>query len=268
MSSYSIIPGFSHPTKKLLTGSHRGINSSKKTPENTIESFKNNPLCDYIEVDCQLTKDDKIILFHDKTILSTPVNRQSFSDLKKHHPWLITLDTLLAEIYANTTSPLYNKALYLELKYYEKTEDRKKLFTNTLRSLLNNHKVNKTNVIIVSFDSDLLDRIYDSDPSYFLGLNVSFNPDDPESYELTEKAFKKTYPIPKRIAFCPHINEINHPQLSTHPKLVWEGANEKAILEKLRSFKSKQELLTWCDENNIIGFTTNNVAEVSQILNA
>jgi glycerophosphoryl diester phosphodiesterase len=251
-----------------LIGSHRGVNSSKKTPKNTIESFKNNPSCDYIEVDCQLTQDNQLILFHDKTSLSTPVNMQSLSDLKKHHPWLITLDILLEEICSNSTSPLYNKALYLELKYYEKTLERKNLFINTLLSLLNTHKVNKTNVIIVSFDFDLLELIHNSDPSYFLGLNVSLNTADSENYKLTEKALKKIQTIPKLIALCPHINEIAHENLSTLPKLVWEDANERAILEKLSSFKSKQELLTWCVENNIIGFTTNTVAEVSQILNA
>jgi glycerophosphoryl diester phosphodiesterase len=253
---------------KPLIGSHRGINYSKKIPENTIKSFENNPSCDYIEVDCQLTKDNQLILFHDQTILSTPINMHLLSDLKKHHPWLITLDILLEEICSNSTSPLYNKALYLELKYYEKTLERKNLFINTLLSLLTTHEINKTNVIIVSFDSDLLDLIHNSDPSYFLGLNVSLNTADSENYKLTEKALKKIQTIPKRIALCPHINEIDHMNLSTLPKLVWEGANERAILEKLSSFKSKQELLTWCVENNIVGFTTNNVAKVSQVLNA
>lgn len=68
---------------------HRGIYNNKNIPENSILAFKEAIKNDYpIELDVQLTKDDILVVFHDKNLkrmtnCSKNVNEVTYSELKK-----------------------------------------------------------------------------------------------------------------------------------------------------------------------------------------
>jgi len=71
--------------KKSLIAAHRG--ASSKAPENTLLAMqKSVGLCDFIEIDVQLSSDGVAVILHDKTLerttnvkkLSAYINRSSY----------------------------------------------------------------------------------------------------------------------------------------------------------------------------------------------
>lgn len=68
---------------------HRGVHDNKKVPENSLEAFKLAIKNDYaIEFDIQITKDNKLVIFHDDNIeRMTGINRNiqemDFIEVKK-----------------------------------------------------------------------------------------------------------------------------------------------------------------------------------------
>ncbi|MHA2164652.1 MAG: glycerophosphodiester phosphodiesterase family protein, partial [Candidatus Hodarchaeales archaeon] len=78
---------FLSPSRPLVMA-HRG--DQTVSPENTLLALKNASLLeiDFIETDIRLTKDNKLILFHDKTLdrtsnVSGPLQNFTLEDLKK-----------------------------------------------------------------------------------------------------------------------------------------------------------------------------------------
>jgi len=63
--------------KPHLIAAHRGNNYFY--PENTLIAFENTKNCDFIELDIQLTKDNKIVIIHD----DTPKRTSDFNTSKK-----------------------------------------------------------------------------------------------------------------------------------------------------------------------------------------
>lgn len=74
---------------KGISFAHRGLHDNKKVVENTILSFQKAKEKGYaIELDIQLTKDNKIVVFHDKNVkrltgVSLLVEDSTFSDLSQ-----------------------------------------------------------------------------------------------------------------------------------------------------------------------------------------
>ncbi|MEK6570557.1 MAG: glycerophosphodiester phosphodiesterase family protein [Bacteroidota bacterium] len=74
--------------KRLLVVAHRGC--SGRAPENTVAAFEMALEfgADMIECDVRLTKDDEVVVFHDRTLNRTtdgggPVEERTLEDLKK-----------------------------------------------------------------------------------------------------------------------------------------------------------------------------------------
>ena len=68
---------------------------------------------------------------------------------------------------------------------------------------------------------------------------------------------------------APHIQNYNHPNIASFrhiPKLMWEDKEERSIEKTLQELKTKQERYSWCETHNIVGFTTNTVKEVYDLL--
>lgn len=79
-------------TRSSLVAAHRGVPQS--APENTVSGFKlaMEQGADMLEVDIQLSKDNKLVMMHDDTLDRVTdgkgkVNAQNMSDLKKLHVW-------------------------------------------------------------------------------------------------------------------------------------------------------------------------------------
>lgn len=92
------------------TYSHRGV--SEENNANAIENSINNNI--NVELDIQMTKDGKIILFHDPVILNKGIkfiNNTTFEELKKIHPKIITIYEL------NKIKNINNINIMLDIKH-------------------------------------------------------------------------------------------------------------------------------------------------------
>lgn len=78
--SFNIINGYAVDNHILITA-HRG--SSLYYPENTLTSIAKSieENADYVEVDVRLTKDNKVVLFHDNTLKRVNGRNQSIEDM-------------------------------------------------------------------------------------------------------------------------------------------------------------------------------------------
>tara|TARA_B100000427_G_scaffold304651_1_gene290072 strand:+ start:2823 stop:3638 length:816 start_codon:yes stop_codon:yes gene_type:complete len=254
----------------IAIGSHRGLTNQPNNlghPPNTIASFTttNQHHANYIECDCIMTLDNKIVLFHDKTINTQPISKQTLASLQNNYPNIETLDILLKHLTPHNTSSLTNKYLCLEIKYYETTKKRKTILAQTILTMLANYNLNKK-TRIVSFDPEILQIIYDTDPTYILGLNIIFNKKYHKKHPNPKNTL--THPIITKIQFCcPHINEYDHPKLPPNlPKLIWESNNEDLIYKTLTKIQQTNCIHTWFSKQNIIGITTNTVEKVFLLL--
>tara|TARA_Y100001970_G_C14229249_1_gene857601 strand:- start:807 stop:1601 length:795 start_codon:yes stop_codon:yes gene_type:complete len=254
-------------TSKIAIGSHRGLSNTlhPNIAPNTIASFETleQQHADYIECDCIMTTDNAIILYHDPLINNKPIIKQTLNSLHKHHPNIETLDSLLKILTSPPITPLSNKTLCLELKFYESEAKKKELFATTIIKTLVSYNM-QDSVIIVSFDPDLLYLIYKQNNQLSLGLNLAFQTTHPTCFQLTQKALD--HPILSTLTYCcPHIDDINHPKLPTLPKLVWESENEDKILNYLIKLDIINMIKKWCSQKNIHGFTTNTVEAIYKL---
>jgi glycerophosphoryl diester phosphodiesterase len=156
--------------KKCFTLGHRGIGAYilKDFPENTLKSFKEAyKFVDYCECDVRLTKDSKVIVFHDETLDRTTNGKGKVEDFTYN-------ELLKLKVGDNEKIPLIeelleflkenpNKNLFIELKG-ENTEEK-------LIELINNYKL--TNQInIISFNIDWLKKIRNIDKNISIGILV------------------------------------------------------------------------------------------------
>ena len=179
------IPG---KNKKVQIQGHRGARGV--LPENTLAAFKyiieNN--IDVLELDLQITKDNEIVIYHDKSInteicdgVSKPIKTLTLKEIKEYDcgskknikfpnqepvpgekiPTFIELINLI-----QTEYKYKNIKMNIELKTETSldTDDEVYKFSKKLIDIL--HKYNITNdVIIQSFDTRALKDIKEIDPS-------------------------------------------------------------------------------------------------------
>tara|TARA_Y100000389_G_C17450068_1_gene514174 strand:- start:1628 stop:2305 length:678 start_codon:yes stop_codon:yes gene_type:complete len=79
---------------------HRGNDNYYKFPENSLLAYINaiEQNFDMVEADVILTKDDKLIMFHDQYIESTPVNSLTYLEIKNRFKHVITFHVFCSEI--------------------------------------------------------------------------------------------------------------------------------------------------------------------------
>ena len=172
--------------KKVQIHGHRG--SRGDFPENTLYAFKNaiENNVDFIELDLQITKDDEIIIYHDKNIntkicngVSKPIKSLLLKEIKEYdcgskknikfpNQQTITgekIPTFIELINLIQTDYKYKKIMMnIEIKTEKSldTDNDVYHFSSTLLKLL--HKYNITNdVIVQSFDVRALKYIKEID---------------------------------------------------------------------------------------------------------
>lgn len=174
----------------MIIYSHRG--ESKYAPENTMSAFYLAYLlnCDGIECDIRKTKDNKLVVIHDKTINRTSngsgnVSEYTLSELKKYNfgnkkysdEKIMTLDEFLKN-FANK-----NIKLFLEVK----EKNCETLIWNIIS------KYNLANITIISFDYDILEKFRKISKALKLGWLV---------YDINEKNVKQALNIKIEIMIC------------------------------------------------------------------
>lgn len=148
---------------------HRGL-TNEYIKENTIEAFLNalNNGYDGIELDVRLTKDNKIVVLHDKLINRTSdgkgnINNFTYKELSKYNFGTKEIKSKIP-LLLNVIKKINNKVVIIELK--------EKIDLKVLENILIKNPTNK--YYISSFNKEYIDNIKDS--KYKKGLiNYIFN---------------------------------------------------------------------------------------------
>lgn len=257
---------------KIEIQAHRG--GRGYFPENTLSAFsyvmKNN--INILELDIQLTKDNEIVIYHDKNINniicdgeSYPIKELTLEQIKKYDcgskinpeyktqtikngekiPTLRELFNLVENDYK------YNNIKFnIEIKTNEKEDNNEEVikFTKILINLINNYNL-KNNVIIQSFDIRVLKAIKNIDNSFIT------------SYLIEDKVIDDN--------IIGIIKDLNINIISPDYKLL-----NKNIVEKIK--KNNISIIAWTINNkeilnkmifyNINGIITDYPIEIKQLL--
>ena len=210
---------------KNLIISHRGIYNNTNIPENSLLSFKKAIELDYpIELDVNITKDNKLIVFHDHNLLrmtglNKDINEITYSEIKNLYllntkEKIPTLEEVLKLVKGKVL-------LNIEIKKTRKY----KILTNKLVKVLNSYN---GKYIIESFDYRSLLYLKKNYPNIIRGLLITNN---------RHKIYN--YIIGKIIKIC-NINFISiskkavnkkryRKYISIYPTLIWTIKNKEEL---------------------------------------
>ena len=140
----------------MLKIAHRGY--TKQHEDNSLgafqEAIKHN--FDMIELDIQLDKDDRIIIFHDQLIETRRVNSMTLQEIHVHHPNVLLLSTFFEKFD-------YTKiALYFDLKGSDE-------LSYILHEFMKKQKIVLDKIWFASFNIKHLDILHENG-DYQLGL--------------------------------------------------------------------------------------------------
>ncbi|MEK5039780.1 glycerophosphodiester phosphodiesterase family protein [Sporosarcina sp. FSL K6-3457] len=180
------------PTDDLLVIAHRG--ASAYAPDHTLAAYELAVQMgsDYIELDLQLTKDGKLVAFHD-TVVSFPTVDRAIMDITFDELKLYTLGEEF-----NAENPKYASVAYEDLRvigldeiirhfghtvnYYIEIKSPSSypgIETELLRQLRAHGLLSSENdmpkVVIQSFDADSLKKVFDREPTIPLIKLYTFN---------------------------------------------------------------------------------------------
>ena len=206
-----------------LIFAHRGVHNNIDIPENSIKAFKEalkNNL--NIELDIQLTKDNKLVVFHDENLkrmsnVNKTLNELTYFEIKK----LKLLET-------NETIPTFKEVLNIinkEIILDIEIKDTKKMdiICNKLVNELKNYKYP---FIIKSFNPKIVKWFKKNKPEYIRGLLIKDN--------LYNKFIAKIiilYCNPNFLAISKKFINKNgiKSYLKKYPLLIWTISNKKEI---------------------------------------
>ncbi len=166
---------------------HRG--ASYEAPENTFSSFELawSENADGIELDVHLSKDNKVVVMHDKTTsrtsdLTLNVNNSSYEELKR-----ADVGSWKSNIYKSEKIPLLEKVLENMPKdkdIYIEVKDDCKIIPELIRIILL-FPLLKKNMVIISFSYDVIKKIKSNLKEYRCLWIVEFGYNVPNYTEQT-----------------------------------------------------------------------------------
>lgn len=213
---------------KVLQIAHRGYSEFFK--DNSIISIEKaiEYKFDMIEFDIQLTKDNKIILFHD-IVIKTQNNFHfvidlTYEEIKSINPNIILLNDVFMMFYKKK---IYNFPIYIDIK------GTKKIIPILLQQI-NRYKkfYNLSSLYFTSFNLFILDEIY----KYNKNLNLGFISETMYSSDLIYTLIKN-YNIK---LFCCHWSALQHKEIDFLQKnniLVFTYTNTCSnIFQRIKNF--------------------------------
>lgn len=172
---------------KLILG-HKGVHY--KYPENSLESiieifkYKSNKFKFGVEFDINLTKDNKLILFHDELLNNKNINDLFYKEIK-----LLNKNIPLLEDIFKKFNNKHDYIMNIELKDYPKN---KLLYCNTLINLLNKYNLN---YFMSSFNKEIYNILKSKNiKCYLLSDEKSYNGDIVHYSKITDNC-KGVYTI-------------------------------------------------------------------------
>ena len=153
-----------------LVIAHRGVHDNKSTPENSIKAFYKAVIKEYpIELDIQLTKDNEIVVFHDKNLkrmtgLDKDVEDLTLDEIKK----LKLLDTNEHIPTLDEVLKLVNGKVLIDIEI--KPTERYKEICALLNEKLKDYK---GDILVKSFDYRIPRWFKKNNPNIKRGLLLS-----------------------------------------------------------------------------------------------
>ena len=121
---------------------HRGLPHIYE--ENTFKSLnKAQEICDFVETDVRITKDEKLVLYHDAEIQTQKIEELSLSDINE------LIDIEISEIHLVSREQIKGDTNF-ELKISSKDDDLNKVFLEKIINLTNPED------IVSSFDWEII----------------------------------------------------------------------------------------------------------------
>ena len=121
---------------------HRGLPHSYE--ENTFKSLnKAQEICDFVETDVRITKDEELILYHDAEIQTQKIEELSLSDINE------LIDIEISDIHLVSREQIKGDTNF-ELKISSKDDDLNKIFLEKIINLTNPED------IVSSFDWEII----------------------------------------------------------------------------------------------------------------
>ena len=121
---------------------HRGLPQSYE--ENTFKSLnKAQEICDFVETDVRITKDEELVLYHDAEIQTQKIEALSLSDINE------LIDIEISEIHLVSREQIKGDTNF-ELKISSKDDDLNKVFLEKIINLTNSED------IVSSFDWEII----------------------------------------------------------------------------------------------------------------
>ena len=121
---------------------HRGLPNVYK--ENTFKSLnKAQEICDFVETDVRITKDEKLILYHDSTVQSQKIEELTLSNIDE------LIDIKISEIHLISREQIKGDTNF-ELKVNSKDDELNKVFIEKMINLTN------PGDIVSSFDWEII----------------------------------------------------------------------------------------------------------------
>lgn len=225
--------------KKSLIVAHRCGYKDAKELENSIAALKycnSKEYIDGIELDCLLTEDKKIVVFHDSFVMIDDkvknVSKLSFRELddwyfEKNHSHLNTLEEMLKTV-------SISKILFIELKNGLLKDDTNTLLIDLVNKEIKKHKLKKTKILC--FSERMLNDFYKVNKKESLCLLVSKS-----SYLYNAKLIYNMY-FNKRI----HIVAI-HKSMVTKKRVKKILQNHSLAIYTIKNKKEMEKIL------NILG---------------
>ena len=208
--------------------------------ENSIAALKycnSKEYIDGIELDCLLTKDKKIVVFHDSFVMIGEkvknVSKLSFQELddwyyEKNHSHLNTLEEMLKAV-------SISKILFIELKNGLLKNDIDSVLLDHVNKELNRHKFKKTKILC--FSEKMLNAFYKINKKESLCLLVSKS-----SYLYNAKLIYNMYLNKK-------INTIAiHKSMVTKKRIKKLLQNHYVAIYTIKNKKEMEKILTILDE--------------------
>lgn len=197
-----------------ITIMHRGFFDNEKIVENTIKSFKKaNTLKHPYELDVRLTKDEKLVVFHDDTLKRLGNSSKKISDM--------TYDELSKiKLLGVDTIPLFEDVLKLDNKYgimiEIKNENNNRTLENKLLELLSSYDKPYS---IISYNKKSLRYIRSKNKDIPLGYVIRRN-NKRFFVKMSNKMFLKTFK-PDYLSISK--TEINNKYVKKYKKpiLIW-----------------------------------------------
>lgn len=185
---YYIMNTNKYKIKNIKIHGHRGARGV--LPENTLAAFKYaiEHEIDFLELDLQITRDNEIIIYHDKNInteicdgVSKPIKRLLLKEIKEYDcgtkqninfpnqtniphekiPTFVELINLIQNDYKNKK---INMNIEIKTEKYIDSDDEVYIFSKKLIDILHKYNI-KDDVIIQSFDVRALKNVREIDPS-------------------------------------------------------------------------------------------------------